>query len=220
MKKLFLIAILMLALVMTAVACNKASANEDGAATTTANSPETTAASGNSDGSETTVTPETTADSGTSDAEETTVDDEPAALVNKSYEVFFVNGKSFFSADDMATNKLAEANHTVTTAEGEPCKSIALRGWIGLTKPIAAFGYSIDGGKTVFSDGFKAVPEETILQVGGEHASRFVITADMTGLEPGEHKVVFVARLENGTEFVFYDKLTVVITTAAPTDAE
>ncbi|MBR6782156.1 MAG: hypothetical protein IKM33_03045 [Clostridia bacterium] len=213
MKKLFLIAFLLLALVITAVACGKNPAEEGTTSDTTAGAPETIVGSETTAGSETTGAGETTAADETTDAEETT--EAEVSLINKSYEVFFVNGKNFFKATAKADTQLIEAGHTVVTAEGVPCESVALRGWIGFSQAVAKFGYAIDGGETVYADEFKATSEEALLQIGGQYTSRFVITVDTTDLEAGEHKVVFAALLEGGDEIAFYDELTLVITTPA-----
>ena len=111
--------------------------------------------------------------------------------------------------------ELIEAGHTVTTPEGEPCASIALRGWIGYNQAVVKFGYAIDGGETVYVDDFKTTVEDDLLKICGQNAARFVITADTTGLTAGEHKVAFFALLAGGAEVAFYDELTLVITTPA-----
>lgn len=211
MKKLCLIVFLLLALVITAVACGQKPSGEENT-TTAADAPETIGTVTGGD-SQTNSPGETTAPGETTPGTSNPAD---AKLVSKSYEVFFVNGKNFFTASAKADTQLIEVGHTVTTPEGEPCESVALRGWIGFNQSVDKFGYAIDGGETVYVDEFKATVEEALLQIAGEHASRFVITADTTGLEAGEHKVVFFAFLESGAEIAFYNELTLVITTPAP----
>ena len=208
MKKLCLIALLLFALVFTAVACGQKPSGEENT-TTAAEAPETigTVTGGNS---------QNNSSGGTNNSGETTPNPADVKIVSKSYEVFFVNGKNFFNASAKADTQLNEVSHTVVTAEGEPCESVALRGWIGFNQAVAKFGYAIDGGEKVYVEEFKAGVEDALVQIAGEHASRFVITADTTGLEAGEHKVVFYALLESGAEIAFYDQLTLVITTPAP----
>ena len=208
MKKLCLIALLLLALVFTAVACGLKPSGEENT-TTAAEAPETigTVTGGNS---------QNNSSGGTTDSGETTPNPADVKIVSKSYEVFMVNGKNFFDVSALADTWLAEKDHTVTTPEEAPCESVALRGWIGFNLPVIKFGYAIDGGETVYADEFKESAEDVLFQIAGEHTARFVITADTTGLEAGEHKVVFYALVEGGAEVAFYDRLTLVITTPAP----
>ena len=208
MKKLCLIALLLLALVFTAVACGQKPSGEENT-TTAAEAPETigTVTGGNS---------QNNSSGGSTNSGETTPNPADVKIVSKSYEVFMVNGKNFFDVSAKADTWLAEKDHTVTTLEEAPCESVTLRGWIGFNLPVTKFGYAIDGGETVYADEFKESAEDVLFQIAGEHTARFVITVDTTGLEAGEHKVVFYALLESGAEIAFYDQLTLVITTPAP----
>ena len=218
MKKLFLIAFLLLVLVITAASCSKRLSFGE-PIDTTVEAPDTIG-SVPGEGFQTTVPAETTGavettvPVETTDAEETTAAE--VKLVSKSYEVLLINGKNFFDVTAKADTQLAQVNHTVVTPSGEPCESVALRGWIAYNQGVAKFGYAIDGGETVYADSFMTTAEEALPQIGGQYASRFVITADTTGLEVGEHKVAFYVLLEGGAEIAFYDALTLVITTPAP----
>ena len=192
MKKLLLIAVLMLALVITAVACTETPADEE---TTTA-APETTVAE------ETTTAEETT-------EEETLPYVTDATANNKSYDTFFANGEMYFAQDGQADVKLGLQDNTVAFADGAYCYSIALRGWIGFSQPIAQFGYFINDGEFVFADEFKAPTEDAVLGAGGQYASRFMITVPMGELGGGTYQVGFLAKLEDGTVVLLNAILTV-----------
>ena len=216
MKKLLLIAVLMLALVVTAVACTETPADEE---TTTA-APETTVAEETTveeTTEEETTLEETTEEETTEEetTEEETTEEETlpyvtdATATNKSYDTFFANGEMYFEQDGQADVKLGLQNNTVEFAAGEYCYSIALRGWIGFSQPIAQFGYFINDGEFVFADEFKAPTEDAVLGAGGPNASRFHITAPLGELGGGTYQVGFVAKLEDGTVVLLYSVLTV-----------
>ena len=216
MKKLLLIAVLMLALVITAVACTETPADEE---TTTA-APETTVAEETTveeTTEEETTLEETTEEETTEEetTEEETTEEETlpyvtdATATNKSYDTFLANGEMYFEQDGQADVKLGLQNNTVEFAAGEYCYSIALRGWIGFSQPIAQFGYFINDGEFVFADEFKVATEDAVLNAGGPNASRFLITAPLGELGGGTYQVGFVAKLEDGTVVLLYSVLTV-----------
>ncbi len=106
------------------------------------------------------------------------------------------------SAGMVAMNKDAESSDNY---------SASLAGWIGFGQPVTQLGYSVDGGAYVWLDGgINANPEDGVKAAAGEFAIRYDIKVDLTGVEFGEHEVVYVVRLEDRNICEFYG--TVVIT--------
>ena len=136
-----------------------------------------------------------------------------------SYDTFFANGEMYFPQDGQAAVKLEMQNNTVEFADGAAHDSIALRGWIGFSQPIAQFGYFIDTYDFVYGD-FKQATEDAVLGAGGPNASRFNITVPMADLEDGTYKVGFVAQLEDGTVVLLNAVLTIVIAPVEPVDVD
>ncbi len=232
MKKLLLIALLMIAIVFAAVSCVKDDPKTDDTTAT-----ETTGGSVEDDttvadpGSDTTVPEEETTvpepeESTTPKAEETTKPEEEttpavpqgpykdpadAGQKNVSFDTFYKNGNMFFPADGGAGDKLTEIDNTVTFAAADALQSIALRGWIGFEQAIDQFGYYIDDPEKPVYGEFKQTTEQGVLDAGGANASCFQITADLSALGAGEHKVGFIVKLADGTEVILREEIKVVV---------
>ncbi len=143
-----------------------------------------------------------------------------AGMQNCSFDTFYVNGEMYFP-DGGAGDKLDAINNTLTFWAGEPHDSMALRGWIGFNQPVDQFGYYIDGYYNVTWGDFKQTTEAGVIAAGGEHATRFQITADISGLDVGEHKVGYVVKLADGTLVRLRTEITVVISDEEePTETE
>ena len=81
--------------------------------------------------------------------------------------------------------------YTVTVAKGT--QKIGLNGWIGFENSIDMFGYAIDGVTYMSTNPSSA--GQGVIDRGGEHAKRFYITADISGLNSGYHTVDYLVRI-------------------------
>ena len=226
MKKLLLLAILMLALVITAVACTETPSESDttAAVTTTVEDP-----TDEPTGEDTTVsevpTEEPTEDptevpsevpSEVPTEEITTAEPLPyktpeeAGQKAASFDTFYVNGSMYFEADGGAGDKLTAQDNTVTFEIGAVHDSMMLRGWIGFPQEIDSFGYYIDSYDFVYGN-FATATEDGVKNAGGEYASRFEILVPLSQLGVGEHRVGFIVKLADGTVVLLRDELKVVI---------
>ncbi len=111
-----------------------------------------------------------------------------------SYDQILVNGTEVANGNSavIATKQLiADDEGTIT--------SVSMHGWYGNANlAIDQFGYTVDGGEPVFGD-FKVATEDAVYGVGGEFASRFTITVDVSEFAKGKvYKIQAVAKLENG----------------------
>ena len=216
-----LLAALLAAGSLLLVACNKdekpADTTADTTATTTATTEaedttvaeDTTAADETTAAEETTVADETTAADETTVADETTAAEEEtepevelpymdkvlAGYIKWSFDTVYVNGH-MLDGDGNYEDKM-NAIGSLVTVKATP-NALRVRGWIGFDQEIDQFGYFIDNTDAFYGD-FKAVTEEPILQLAGEFASRFDITADLSALSIGDHTVTAVAKLADGT---------------------
>jgi len=80
--------------------------------------------------------------------------------------------------------------------------SIGIQGWAGYTKPIAYYGYRVDGGTTYWTSdtGVDVVlDQDAIVAAGGEHAKRYHIQVCMRGLAVGSHTVEFFVMVSDGS---------------------
>ncbi len=136
---------------------------------------------------------------------------EEAGVVGQSYDTFYVNGDMYFAEDGGAADKLNAINNTIKFWKGQKHDSMALRGWIGFSQEIAKFGYYIDGYYDVTWGDFTQATEAGVLAAGGEYATRFQVTADISDLTVGDHKVGFVLELADGTWVRMHKEITVVI---------
>lgn len=98
----------------------------------------------------------------------------------------------------------ANKNEPFPTTKFNVLLAVEYEGWIGFDQAITAFGYRIDNNDIVYNDAFLtnfANPEhETAVQAaGGQYARTFKINASMDGVSVGEHTLLFVAKLADGT---------------------
>ena len=127
------------------------------------------------------------------------VDKEAAGMTAHSFDTFKVNGEMYFEQDGGAGDKLSAINNTVTFDVDAYPASVTLRGWIGFSQPIEAFGYYIDNPYAQTFGEFKTATEDAVIGIAGEHATRFEINADTTGLSAGAHTVGYLVKLADGT---------------------
>ncbi len=127
------------------------------------------------------------------------VEKEAAGMKGHSFDTFFANGKMYFEQDGQAGDKLTAQENKVVFKTGEAAQSIALRGWIGFDQAIDAYGYYVDTYEFFYDEAFTAAAEDAVIGLAGEFATRFQITAPLTGLTAGEHKVGFIVKLADGT---------------------
>ena len=232
MKKLLLLALLVFALVVTAVACTGGETPADTTPETTpAETPTEAGTTAPEDGTtaETTVSDETAAPEETepqetpTEPQETPTDapevptEEPAPVdpwvsldeagkVGHSFDTFRMNGQLYFEADGNSAAKLEAIENTVLVSMGTAHDSFAFRGWIGFAQPIKAFGYAIDG-EIVWIEDINAsleATEDAVKQLAGEHGTRFCITIPTAELTTGSHDVKALMLLEDDTVALFY----------------
>ena len=142
-----------------------------------------------------------------------------AGIVAHSIDSFFVNDSLYFGYDGQADANLNSINNTIIFAAGEAHNSMALRGWIGFTQPIDHFGYQVNDSQMVWGD-FTEATEEIILQIAGEHATRYRIQVPLADLGAGTHTVGFYIKLQDGTVVHLRENLTVIIEPPAESEPE
>ncbi len=109
-------------------------------------------------------------------------------------------------------NKLKADGNVVTVAKGT--KTIRMYGWIGFETALDKFGWAIDG-KEVISTEPSPNPNSAITTAGGEHARRFDVFADVSGLEVGEHTLELLVRIntkDGKTATLLIHSITVIVT--------
>jgi hypothetical protein len=73
--------------------------------------------------------------------------------------------------------------------------TIEYTGWLGFETELDKFGYAIDGNTPVLT--FKPIdPEPAVKELGGDLAARYIITADISGLEVGEHTLDILVQIK------------------------
>ncbi|MBQ7911737.1 MAG: hypothetical protein IJ363_13260 [Clostridia bacterium] len=116
-------------------------------------------------------------------------------LVAARFESFTLNGEDCFEGEILPS--LEAADFTLPVRDGTPLTSLSLSGWVGYVMAVDAFGYSVDGGETVYGL-FATHTEEAVKEEGGAYALRFTVTVPLMDLKAGSHTVTFVARLADG----------------------
>lgn len=80
---------------------------------------------------------------------------------------------------------------------------IGLRGWVGYNYAISQFGYYFDGSSANVQWTTNANTDmgdaDVIKALAGDHALRYHVQADTTGLSVGNHTVTYVVKLSNGS---------------------
>ena len=133
-----------------------------------------------------------------------------------SFDTFKVNGEMYFPEDGGASDKLDAIDNTVIFDVDQVVETVTLRGWIGFSQAIEAFGYYIDNPYAQTFGEFKAATEDVIFGLAGEHATRFEINVPVADLERGEHTIGYLAKLADGTVVLLRTEITIVIPTNYP----
>ena len=217
MKKILFIAALMLALVVTAVACTKAPVDStETTATPETNAPETTVAPEATVAPETTVEPETTAEPETdapeTDAPETNApetnapDGEPTEPVYGNPGIMSVCADNVrtWVGDTMTDLCTQEAHLYMNSIEHQividGLDAVSFRGWAnpsGVT--IARFGYQINDGELVFDDSFRRDEPELKATLNSPGAERYEnIKIPVADLAAGTYEVTLLVKDTNG----------------------
>ena len=115
-----------------------------------------------------------------------------AKKIAHAFDSLRADGKDLLSVGGI-DSKLKDTDNTVTVKKGS--KKITLTGWVGFKVEIIIFGYSIDGGDAIFTS-IPVIPEQAVKNVGGELAQRFIIDADISELDEGEHKITMLALVD------------------------
>ena len=194
MKKILFIAALMLALVVTAVACTEAPAD----------STETTAAP------ETTQAPETTAQPETNAPETNEPDGEPTEPVygNPGTMSVCADNVRTWVGDTMTDLCTQEAHLYLNSVEHQividGVDAVSFRGWAnpsGVT--IAQFGYQIDDGELVFDDSFRRDEPELKAALNSAGAERYEnIKIPVADLTAGTYEVTLLVKDTDGVIYV------------------
>ncbi|MBE6585844.1 MAG: hypothetical protein E7645_04865 [Ruminococcaceae bacterium] len=102
---------------------------------------------------------------------------------------------------------------SLTIKTGETFTSVDLHGWVGFAQNIKAFGYFVNDGEFVYDEAFATIlPEgDPVLDPanGGANAQRFNIYVPASALSVGENKVGFVVQLADDTVVILRSVLTV-----------
>lgn len=81
---------------------------------------------------------------------------------------------------------------------------ISFVGWIGLDRPIAAFGYIVGNEEPVFDDSFMNAAEQGVLDAGGQYAKRFNVTIPVGEISAsGRTMIYLVTRLNDNRVIVW-----------------
>ena len=218
MKKLLLIAALMLALTITAVACTDTPAEPaDTVATNVADTtteaptePQATLPPETTEAPETTVTPETTsAPETTAEPETTTPDGEPTEPEYGNPGVMSVcadNVRTWVGDNmtDLCTQEahkyLNENNRTVVI---DGLDYVSFRGWANPTGvKIAQFGYQINDGELVFDDSFLLTEENLKIAVDPDTERFENIKIPVADLAAGTYEVTLLVKDNHGMVYV------------------
>jgi|GEM_PF-2381191 len=125
---------------------------------------------------------------------------EPVTLVGASFDSFYQNdvlSPLHCGVDGGASEVLDKVGRTLTDLDGS-VSTIGLRGWIGFSEEIHAFGYRINDDEPVY--GSFAENTESVVRLdqhGGPKAQRFKITVPVAGLT-GSNRITAVVRLADG----------------------
>lgn len=115
-----------------------------------------------------------------------------AKKIAHAFDSLRADGKDLLSVGGI-DSKLKDTDNTVTVKKGS--KKITLTGWVGFKVEIIIFGYSIDSGDAIFTS-IPVIPEQAVKKAGGELAQRFIIDADISELDEGEHKITMLALVD------------------------
>lgn len=124
---------------------------------------------------------------------------------DRRFDSLLLNGSPCLEGDVFSSLKATD--YTVTIPDPTAQTSLELGGWVGFPMAVDAFGYSLDGGDTVYGN-FSAYTEEAVKEEGGAYAQRFCITVPLMTLKPGTHTVMFFAKLIDGTEKPLLEPIT------------
>ena len=95
--------------------------------------------------------------------------------------------------DGHADLKLQSMGNKVTAKKGTA--TVTYTGWLGFETALESFGYAIDGGTPNLT--FKPIePEPAVKQLGGDLAARYIVTADISSLEVGEHTIDILVKIK------------------------
>ena len=111
-----------------------------------------------------------------------------------AFDLFSKDGEKIYT-DGNIVQKLAADGNTITVAKGT--KQLRLFGWAGFATPLDKFGYALDGEAVIESDPLSN-PNEAIVASGGEHARRYDVFADISGLDAGYHTFDLLVRIQFG----------------------
>ena len=114
--------------------------------------------------------------------------------------------------DGGVVNKLKADGNRITVAKGT--KKIRMYGWIGFETELDKLGWALDGKEVIATDP-SPNPSQGIIDSGGEHARRFDVFADVSGLEVGEHTLELLVRIntkDGKTATLLIHSITVIVT--------
>ena len=121
---------------------------------------------------------------------------DPASIRTYSFNTVFVNGELYCDTGDA----LAYLNSNPVTGE---VNSIGIRGWAWINNSeIESFGYKLDGGEPVYSEGYLENRGDVYGQSGAtpETANGFNINpVDASALANGDHTITAVIKAKDGT---------------------
>ena len=128
-----------------------------------------------------------------------------------AFDMLTKDGTAIYT-DGGIVKKLEADGNRITVAKGT--KTIRMYGWIGFETELDKFGWAIDG-KEVIATEPSPNPHPAITSSGGEHARRFDVFADVSGLEVGEHTLELLVRIntkDGKTATLLIHSITVIVT--------
>lgn len=118
----------------------------------------------------------------------------PVRVLNRSFDAIALDSTI------LCNNGMVESwtsSHPISFRKGEH-SSITVRGWALLTTNITAYGYRIDGGKTVTGNFFDNRPD--VKRIIGSRAEAYIETVSISSLAAGRHSLEVIALAPGGAQ--------------------
>ncbi len=106
-----------------------------------------------------------------------------------------------YKADDITTYTYGNStlDHKPAATPLLIGEKIGASGWIGFTRTIASFGYSVDGSEPVWDSAFMLAFDPAVTNAGGKNAKKYNIAFSTAELEAGKHNVALLVRMLDGS---------------------
>ncbi len=115
----------------------------------------------------------------------------------------YESAKKIWGYKNDAVNSYVYGNSTLTQRPAATPllvgETLGVEGWIGYTRSIVSFGYSIDGKEPVWNSEFILALNPAVITAGGKNAKSYKITVSTDELDAGTHNAAFLVRLLDGS---------------------